>query len=66
MRALSINVRDEVTLTVGDRRVDVKVVDIFKSQTQSDVEILVPIEAANRLAGNSNTISLIEFSSKKA
>jgi len=63
-RAFSINVGDKVGLTVGDRHVEVKVVGTFRSRTQSDVELLVPMETANRLTGNSDTVSIIEFSLK--
>jgi len=63
--ALYINVGDEVTLTVGNNLLKVKVVGIVRTQTQSDAELIVPIEAANRLAGNNGKISFIEFALKE-
>ncbi len=64
-RALSINVGDGVSLAVGERLVEVRVVGVFRSQTQSDAELLVPLETANTLAGNIDTVSFIEFSLKE-
>jgi putative ABC transport system permease protein len=64
-RALSIGLQDEVDLAVGDRQVRVKVVGVYRSQTQSDAELLVPIETANILAANNHTVSLIELSLKE-
>lgn len=63
--ALSINKGDEVTLTAGNNTLKVKVVGIVRTQTQSDTELIVPIEAANQLAGNNGKISLIEFALKE-
>jgi ABC-type lipoprotein release transport system permease subunit len=64
-RALSISLGDEITLAVGGRQVKVRVVGVFRSQTQSDAELVVPMETANRLAGNKDTVSLIEFTLKE-
>ncbi len=64
-RALSISLRDELSLAVGDRHLKVRVVGIFKSQTQNDVELLIPVGTASMLEGNTNTISIIEFSLKE-
>jgi putative ABC transport system permease protein len=63
-RALSISLGDEVNLAVGDRQVKVRVVGVFRSQTQSDAELVVPMETANRLDGN-DAVSLIEFALKE-
>jgi len=60
-RVFSINLRDEVSLTVGERRIKVRVVGVFRSQTQCDAELIVPLETANTLAGDNATLSLIEF-----
>jgi len=40
-------------------------VGIVRTQTQSDAELIVPIETANQLAGNDNKISFIEFALKE-
>ena len=64
-RALSISLGDEVSLAVGDRQVKVRVVGVFRSQAQSDAELVVPMETANRLAGNDGTVSFIEFAFKE-
>ena len=61
-RTLSINIGDKVCLTAGDRHIEVKVVGIFRSHMQSDIELLVPIEATNRLVGSRGNVSIIEFS----
>lgn len=42
-----------------------RVVGVFRSQTQSDAELLAPMETLDRLAGNNDTVSLIEFSLKE-
>jgi len=64
-RALSISLGDEVGLAVGDRQVEVRVVGVFRSQMQSDAELVVPMEAAERLAGDNDTISFVELSLKE-
>jgi len=64
-RAFSVSLGGEVSLTVGGRCIEVRVVGVFRSQTQSDTEILVPMETAGILAGGNATVSLIEFSLKE-
>jgi len=59
--AFSISLGDDISLTVGERHVKVRVVGVFRSQTQSDAELVVPMETANMLAGNNDTVSFIEF-----
>jgi ABC-type lipoprotein release transport system permease subunit len=63
-RALSIKLGDEIGIALGERNVKVKVVGIFRSQTQCDTELLVPMKIANILEGTDLTISFIEFSLK--
>ena len=60
-RALSISPGDDITLTVDGTHVKVRVVGVFRSQTQSDAKLLVPMEIADKLAGNNATVSIIEF-----
>jgi ABC-type lipoprotein release transport system permease subunit len=47
--ALSVGLGDEVLLAVGDKQARAKVVGVFRSQTQSDAELLVPVETVNML-----------------
>jgi ABC-type lipoprotein release transport system permease subunit len=63
-RALSIRLGDEIGIALSEKNVKVKVVGIFRSQTQCDTELLVYMKTANILAGNNLTISFIEFSLK--
>jgi ABC-type lipoprotein release transport system permease subunit len=64
-RAFSVSLGEDVSLTVGERHIKVRVVGVFRSQTQSDAELVAPMETANMLAGNNDTVSLIEFSLKE-
>jgi len=64
-RAFSISLGDEVSLAVGERNVQVKVVGVFRSQTQSDAMLVVPMETANTLTADNSTVSIIEFSLKE-
>ena len=63
-RSASINLGDEVNVTVGNKLLKVKVVGIVKTLTQSDSEIIVPMELANRLIEPEDRVSLIEFTLK--
>jgi ABC-type lipoprotein release transport system permease subunit len=63
-RALSIKLGDEIGIALGEKNVKVKVVGIFRSQTQCDTELLVYMKTANMLEGNDLTVSFIEFSLK--
>jgi hypothetical protein len=47
-RVFSIILGDDVSLTVGERHVKVRVVGVFRSQTQSDVELVAPMETATQ------------------
>jgi ABC-type lipoprotein release transport system permease subunit len=64
-RNLSIKLGDEIGIVLGERNIKIKVVGIFRSQTQCDAELLVYIKTANILAGNNLTVSFIEFSLKE-
>ncbi|MBC7113635.1 MAG: hypothetical protein H5T34_06465 [Candidatus Methanomethyliales bacterium] len=64
-RTYSISLGDVVDLAVGNRRLKVKMVGVFRSQTQSDIELIVPMETANILAGDNDTITFIEFAIKE-
>ncbi len=60
----SIKLNDSVSLSVDDRHVDVRIVGVFKSRTQNDAELIVPMGVVNKLIGDNSTVSLIEFSLK--
>jgi putative ABC transport system permease protein len=64
-RVLSISLGDEVCIAYGNNHAKVRVVGIFRSQTQSDAELVVPMETANMLEGSNGTISLVELSLKE-
>ena len=61
-KAFSINIGDEGVLALNDKHIRVRVVGIFRSQTQSDAELIVPMEASSILTGDNHTVSFIEFS----
>ncbi len=56
----SVNLHESVNVTLGDVRLNIKVVGITQTQTQLDSELIVPIETANYLAG-SDSLSFVEF-----
>ena len=57
----SIKVGDEIDLAFKRFHIKVKVVGIFRSRTQSDTEIIIPMETINTLTKENNTFSLIEL-----
>ena len=63
-RVFSIRLGDSIRLGFNGVYVDVKVVGLFKSQTQSDAELIVPIETVNKLVGDNSSVSFIEFGLK--
>lgn len=64
-RLATINLEDEVNLTVDNTTLKVKVVGIVKTLTQNDAELIVPMEAIHHLIGNDGNISIIEFTLKE-
>jgi len=64
-RVVAINLQDELNLTIGDNILKVKVVGIFRTQTEIDADLIVPMEASNKLTKDSGWISLIEFALKE-
>ena len=58
--ALSLGLGAELVLAAGERRVGVRVVGVFRSQTQSDSELVVPMEALSELLGD-DAASVIEL-----
>ncbi|MEM2990758.1 MAG: FtsX-like permease family protein [Halobacteria archaeon] len=64
-KAFSIGRGDEINLVLGENLFRVKVVGIFRTQTESDVEVIVPVEALIHLTGNDTNPSMIEFAFKE-
>jgi len=64
-RSISIDLGDEATLTLGDSHLKVEVVGIIRTLTQTDAEIIIPMEAVNSLTRNNDKISVIEFALKE-
>jgi ABC-type lipoprotein release transport system permease subunit len=64
-RSISLNLGDEATLTFGNSSLEVVVVGIVKTLSQTDAELIVPMETINSLTGNSDKISVIEFALKE-
>lgn len=62
---LSVEVGDKVTLTAEEVSVGVRIVGVVRSQTQSDAEIVVPMEIADRLVGGGGRVSIVEFTLKR-
>ncbi|MEM2510932.1 MAG: ABC transporter permease [Candidatus Methanomethylicia archaeon] len=63
-RLASISIGDTVSLSFNGKCISVKVTGIFKTLTQSDVEILAPIETVQRLTDDCK-LSLIEFTVRR-
>ena len=63
--ALSVGVGDELLLAVGAEQVEVRVVGVFRSQAQSDVELLAPLEVVDALVGGDGAAPLIELVLKR-
>jgi len=64
-RLATIDLGDEVNLTVDNTTLKVKVVGVVKTTTQNDAELIVPMEAIHQLTGNDDKISVIEFTLKE-
>lgn len=62
--AYSVDIGSEIRLTYNTRSILVTVTGIFRTQTEIDSEVIVPIETIFNLTGE-EYISLIEFSLKK-
>jgi ABC-type lipoprotein release transport system permease subunit len=60
----SIDVEDEVSLTVDNRSIKVTVVGIVTTQTQSDAELIIPMKTADSLYEKEDKLSFIEFAPK--
>ncbi|MCS7119589.1 MAG: FtsX-like permease family protein, partial [Candidatus Bathyarchaeota archaeon] len=62
--ALNLKIGDEITLSRGGKKAKLTVKCIYRTQTSADSEILVPIEAAERLTEGDGQLSAIEFTLK--
>lgn len=63
-KVFSLKLGDVVSLSVNNESVSVKIVGVFRSQSQSDAELVVPIGTVNKLVKNNDTVSFIEFGLK--
>jgi len=63
-QVISVKIGDRVRIGVGNNVLEVRIVGIVRTLAQSDSELLVPMGLANRLAGGSGEVSLIEFTIK--
>jgi len=63
-RLASIDMEDIVSVVVDNISLDLKVVGIAKTLTQSDSEVIIPMKIAVRLFGKDDKVSLIEFAPK--
>ena len=64
-RVAFISKGDKISITLGDKSVTVEVVGISQTRTQSDTELIVPMNVANQLLNQDNTtVSIIEFALK--
>ncbi|NIM44509.1 MAG: FtsX-like permease family protein, partial [Nitrososphaeria archaeon] len=64
-KSISINKEDEANLTIGNNHLKVEVVGIVRTLTQTDTELIVPIETVNHLTRDNGKVSLIEFAFKE-
>ncbi|MEM2960044.1 MAG: ABC transporter permease [Candidatus Bathyarchaeia archaeon] len=63
-RLFSVDIGENVYLAFGTGRIEAIVTGIFRTRSELDSEIVMPMEAAFNLTGE-DTISLIEFSFKE-
>jgi len=63
-RLASVDKGDEINIAVGNRMVTLEVAGIIQTLTQSDTEIIVPMNVANHLTEDNSKLSLIEFAIK--
>jgi len=60
-RAASIQKGDSISVASKDKIVSVQVAGIVQTSTQSDTEIIIPVEVADIIAENESEVSVIEF-----
>jgi len=63
-RIVFIDLGDQINLTINGEAHKVRVVGTFTTMTQSDSELIVPIEAAYNLTSSEGKASMIEFTLK--
>jgi ABC-type lipoprotein release transport system permease subunit len=64
-RTANISLNDTITLSNREKVVDVRVVGIFRAQSELDAEMIIPMENSNSLFIEDGKISIIEFSLKE-
>jgi ABC-type lipoprotein release transport system permease subunit len=60
----TINKNDQVTLTVNEKSIQLKIVGITRAQQQSDSQLILPLATLQQLTGVTQTVSIVEFSIK--
>jgi len=63
-RIASIKNKDSISIALEDKTVTVEVAGIVQTRTQSDTELIVPINVVNLLNQDNDKVSIIEFSLK--
>jgi len=63
-RITSIQNKDKISIAQEDKVITVEVAGIIQTRTQSDTELIVPMDVANLLSQDNNKVSIIEFALK--
>jgi len=63
-RIASIQNKDKISIALEDKTVTVEVAGIVQTRTQSDTELIVPMNVANILNQDNDKVSIIEFGLK--
>ncbi|MEM3551362.1 MAG: ABC transporter permease [Candidatus Bathyarchaeia archaeon] len=64
-RTANITLNTTITLSTAEKTLNLKVVGIYRTQSQLDSEILIPLTALNTIAVVEAELSIIEFTIKK-
>jgi len=65
-RIASVHNGDTITIALEDKKVTVEIAGLVQTRTQTDTEIVVPMNVAKLLTGDNENVSIIEFALKKA
>lgn len=60
-RVASVSKGDVISIALEDKIVDVEVAGIVQTRTQSDTELIMPVEVADLLTGEEGEVSVVEF-----
>jgi ABC-type lipoprotein release transport system permease subunit len=63
-RITSIRKGDEISLVANGNQIKVTIAGTIKTFTQTDTEIILPMDIANLLTEDNNKVSIIEFTTK--